>query len=62
MLYQSCRHEHKTDHIENVKKTYLRVKIMVDAYEVSTIIRIFAATNLKQHKTISIRLYDEEDG
>lgn len=35
---------------------------MVDAYEVSAIIRTFAATNLKQHKTISIRLYDEENG
>ena len=35
---------------------------MVDAYEVSAIIRTFATTNLKQHKTISIRLYDEEDG
>ena len=45
----------------NVKKAYLRVKILVDAYEVSAIIRTFATTNLKQHKTISIRLDDEED-
>ena len=34
---------------------------MVDTYEMSAIIRIFATTNLKQHKTISVRLDDEED-
>ena len=50
-----------TDASGNVKKAYLRVKILVDAYEVSAIIRTFATANLKQHKTISIKLDDEED-
>lgn len=34
---------------------------MVDTYEMSAIICIFATTNLKQHKTISVKLDDEED-